>query len=67
MSENWETIFSAPANLKSNVLKSFGFYKKKGNIGNCIAIFKWCRTVIKSIKKLINRRVVLISLPFFAH
>ncbi|CAL8338113.1 unnamed protein product [Boreogadus saida] len=47
MSENGETIFNAPANLKSNVWKSFGFYKQEGNIDKSLAICKLCRTAIK--------------------
>ena len=38
MSKNCETIFNAPANLNSAVWKSFGFYKKEGNIEKRFAI-----------------------------
>ena len=59
ISEKGEMIFCAPANLKSNVWKSIGFYKKEGNIDKSLAICKLCRTAIKSINKQINRHVVL--------
>ena len=47
MSDNSDTVYNAPANLKSKVWKRFGFYKKEGHLDKSLAICKVCRTAIK--------------------
>ena len=47
MSDNSDTVYNAPANLKSKVWKRFGFYMKDGRLDKSLAICKVCRTAIK--------------------
>lgn len=38
MSDNVDTAYNALANLKSEVWKTFGYYKKKGHLGLQLSI-----------------------------
>ena len=42
-----DTIYNAPASLKSKVWKKFGFYMKNGALDKSIAICKVCKTALK--------------------
>ena len=43
MSDNSDTVYKGPANLKSKVWKRFGFYQKEGHLDKCLAICKVCK------------------------
>ena len=47
MSDNSDTVYNAPAKMKSKVWKRFGFHKEKGHFDKSLAICKVCRTAIK--------------------
>ena len=59
MSDNSNTFYNAPANLKSKVWKRFGFYKE-GHLEKSLAISKVCRTANKYSGSMTNLKTYLV-------
>ena len=60
MSDHSDTVYNAPAYLKSNVWKRLGFYKKEGHLDKSLAICKVCRTAIKYSSSTTNLKTHLV-------
>ena len=59
MSDNSNTVYNAPANLKSKGLKGFGLYKEE-HLEKSLAICKACRTAIKYSGSTTNLNTTLV-------
>ena len=60
MPDNSDTVYNAPAYLKSKVWKRFGFHKKEGNLDKSLAICTVCRTTIKHSGSMTNLKTHLV-------
>ena len=60
MSSNSHTVYNAAANLRSEVWKKFGFYKKEGHLDRSLATCKVCRTDNKNSGSTTNLKTHLV-------